>query len=154
MASQHWELVCWCYISNPSKAELILSLLSATNVQQNLKLFVFVYMSPSLSTLDKRTAVISSSSCTGRAHPKRPFQNMVDNNLMGHFPEKSLPGASLLPITVTFTDKGLSNSSNRTGKRSKLGNNTNCITQIVPNGTLGNFSKMNYWLTCLEKAST
>ena len=78
MGSQHWELVCRCYVSNPSKAELILSLLFATNVQQNMKLFVFVCMSPSLSTLDKLTAVISSSSCTGRAHPKHPFQNMVD----------------------------------------------------------------------------
>lgn len=55
------------------------------------------------------------------------------NNLVGPFPDKSWPGATLLPITVTFTDKVLSNGWKGTGKRSKLGNNTNYITQIVPN---------------------
>lgn len=50
-------------------AELTLGLHIATKVEQNMKLArCFVYMSPSLSTFDKLTEVISSS-CIGDAHP-------------------------------------------------------------------------------------
>lgn len=141
MGSQHWELLCW-YICNPSKAELTLSLLFATSVQQNMTLTsCFVYMSPNLSTLDKLTVVISYS-FTGEVHPKRLFQKMADITILwGIFLRKA--GLELhfcQSLSPSLTRWYLAAQTEMV-KRAKPGNNTNCITQTVPNWTLGSFSK-------------
>ena len=141
MESQHWECLCW-YICNPSKAELTPSLLFATSVQQSMTLTsCFVYTSPNLSTLYKLTVVISCS-FTGEVHPKCPFQKVADITILwGIFLRQA--GLELhfcQSLSPSLTRWYLAAQTDMV-KRAKPGNNTNCITQTVPNWTLGSFSK-------------
>lgn len=103
-SSDTWEvntgnLQLMLYVQSTQAAKLILSLHIDTNMEQIVKLIrCFVYMSPSLHTLNKLMTWVAIHVLEKLIQRPIPEYSR-HNNVMSHFLKKSWPGSSLLPLS-------------------------------------------------------